>query len=58
MKKISYIRNEANGGKGSALNEAFQLLQTICELLRCRFGEYDPVDLKELKRLSMQHPNS
>lgn len=56
--KISYIRNEANGGKGSALNEAFQHLQTTHVVIHDADLEYDPVDIKELKRLSMQHPNS
>jgi len=56
--KISYIRNESNGGKGSALNEAFQHLQTTHVVIHDADLEYDPVDIKELKRLSIQHPNS
>jgi len=56
--KISYIRNESNGGKGSALNEAFQRLQTTHVVIHDADLEYDPVDIKELKRLSIQHPNS
>ena len=52
------LNNSKNSGKGFSVKRGMQEASGEYIFFQDADLEYDPVDLKELKRLSMQHPNS
>ena len=56
--KISYYKNNNNGGKGLALSTAFKEVSTTHVVIHDADLEYDPKDIKEMKALSIDNPDS
>jgi|TARA_B100001094_G_scaffold249334_1_gene246580 glycosyltransferase involved in cell wall biosynthesis len=56
--KITYLKTSNNGGKGAALMEAFAKVSTTHVVIHDADLEYDPFDIIEMKKKSMQNTNS
>ena len=58
IKKIEYYSNKYNGGKGSALTEAFTKVTTSHVVIHDADLEYYPSDIIEMRSLSENNQNS
>lgn len=58
LKSFLILKNEINGGKGSAINKAKDFISTSHVLIHDADLEYSPEDIPPMRKLSIENPES